>query len=145
MRKLLIFIFIMQTFLTIAFSQNIVISKLKQPPPNKFGLADLWEFELINTTRNELNCYITGTLSEEKEGLIVFAKSKIIKLKPGRQTFSQKDFVNPEINYYNEKFKQALIRTSQAPEGDYIICLTVYNEADEVIGFENCIYHSIRK
>lgn len=132
-------------YITSSFSQNFVISRLKQPPPNSFRLSDLWSLELINTTRNEITGYVVGTLTEEKDGLLATAKSKSIRIKPGINTFTAKDFKNPEISYYNEKYKQVLLRTGEAPDGDYVICVTVYNDSDEIIGFENCVYHSIRK
>lgn len=34
-------------------SEAQVISRLKQPPPNRFGISDLWSIDLNNTTRKE--------------------------------------------------------------------------------------------
>ncbi|MFN3693595.1 MAG: hypothetical protein ACK4UV_01195, partial [Ignavibacterium sp.] len=126
-------------------AQNQVISRLKQPPPNRFGISDLWSIDLNNTTRKEIKGYIIGTLAEDKDGLIVEARTKLFTIKPGNNTYTQKDFPNADVNYYNNRYKEILLRTGGAPDGDYTICITVYNESDEVIGLENCIYHSIRQ
>jgi hypothetical protein len=138
-------IFILLFFIQTAFSQNQVISRLKQPPPNRFGISDLWSIDLNNTTRKEIKGYIVGTLSEDKDGLIVEARTKLFTIKPGNNTYTQKDFPNADVNYYNNRYKEILLRTGGAPDGDYTICITVYNESDEIIGQENCIYHSVRQ
>lgn len=144
MKKLLLF-FVLTFLITNSYSQNQVISRLKQPPPNRFGISDLWSIDLNNTTRKEIKGYIIGTLSEDKDGLIVEARTKLFTIKPGNNTYTQKDFPNADINYYNNRYKEILLRTGGAPDGDYTICITVYNEFDEVIGQENCIYHSVRQ
>ncbi|AFH49851.1 Hypothetical protein IALB_2146 [Ignavibacterium album JCM 16511] len=128
----------------VAHSQNQIISRLKQPPPNRFGISDLWSIDLNNTTRKEIKGYIVGTLSEDKDGLIVQARTNLFNIKPGNNTYTQKDFPDADVNYYNNRYKEILLRTGGAPDGYYTICITVYNEFDEVIGQENCIYHNIR-
>ena len=144
MKKLLLF-FVLLLVTTNLHSQNQVISRLKQPPPNRFGISDLWSIDLNNTTRKEIKGYIIGTLSEEKDGLIIEARTKLFTIKPGNNTYTQKDFPNADVSYYNNRYKEILLRTGGAPDGDYKICITVYNEADEVIGLENCIFHSVRQ
>lgn len=143
MKKLLLFALLMLNISSV-WAQNQVISKLKQPPPNRFGIADLWSLELNNLSRKEVKGYVVGTLSEDKDGLIVEGRSKTFTIKPGRTTYTYNDFSDADIQYRNNKYKEILLRTGGAPDGDYTICVTVYNEFDEVIGQENCIYHSVR-
>uniref|UniRef100_A0A832CYN0 Uncharacterized protein n=1 Tax=Ignavibacterium album TaxID=591197 RepID=A0A832CYN0_9BACT len=144
MKKLLLF-FVLLLVTTNLYSQNQVISRLKQPPPNRFGISDLWSIDLNNTTRKDIKGYIVGTLSEDRDGLIVEAKTKIFTIKAGQHTYTQKDFSDADINFNKTNYKETLLRTGGFPYGDYTICITVYNEADEVIGLENCIYHSVRQ
>ncbi|MCL6494697.1 MAG: hypothetical protein K6T54_07970, partial [Ignavibacterium sp.] len=144
MKKLLLY-FVLLLVTTNLHSQNQVISRLKQPPPNRFGISDLWSIDLNNTTRKEIKGYIIGTLSEDRDGLIIEARTQVFTIKPGNNTYTQKDFPNADVNYYNNRYKEILLRTGGAPDGDYTICITVYNEFDEVIGQENCIYHSVRQ
>lgn len=128
-----------------SFAQNQVIAKLKQPPPNKLGIADLWSLELNNTTRKDIKGYVTGSLSEDKDGTIVEGQSKPFIIKAGRNTYTYKDFSDADIHYSNNKYKEILLRTGGAPEGDYTICVEVFSEEGDLIGIENCIYHSVRQ
>ena len=128
-----------------SFAQNQVIAKLKQPPPNKLGIADLWALELNNTTKKDLKGYVTGSLSEDKDGTIVEGQSKTFLIKAGRSTYTYKDFSDADIRYNNNRYKEILLRTGGAPEGDYTVCVTVFSEEGDVIGLENCIYHSVRQ
>lgn len=125
-------------------SQNQVISKLKQPPINKFGIADLWAIELNNTTKQNINGYLVGTLTEATDGLIVEARSKVFTIKPGRTTYGYRDLNDASISYNNNHYREILLRTGGLPDGEYTICITVYNENDEIIGQENCIYHTVK-
>ncbi len=140
----ILILLILSLFTSVIHSQNLILSKLKQPPPNKFGIGDLWSLELNNTTRQNINAYIVGTLTESNDGLIVEARSKVFTIKPGRTTYSYRDFSDASIRYNNNRYREILLRTGGAPDGDYTICITVYNENDEVIGQENCIYHSVK-
>ncbi|MFN3872904.1 MAG: hypothetical protein ACK4R9_07870 [Ignavibacterium sp.] len=143
MKKLLLF-FSLIFLVANSYSQNQVISKLKQPPPNRLTISDLWELQLNNTTRKDIKGYVFGTLSEASAGLIAEGRSKIINIKPGNNTYSYSDFSNADVSFTNNQYKEIFLRSGNAPEGDYTICVTVYNESDEVIGQENCIYHSVR-
>ena len=143
MKKLLLF-FSLIFLVANSYSQNQIISKLKQPPPNRLTLSDLWELQLNNTTRKDIKGYVFGTLSEVSAGLIAEGRSKIINIKPGNNTYSYNDFSNADVSFTSNQYKEIFLRSGNAPEGDYTICVTVYNESDEVIGQENCIYHSVR-
>lgn len=143
MKKLLLF-FSLIFLVANSYSQNQIISKLKQPPPNRLTISDLWELQLNNITRKDIKGYVFGTLSEANAGLIAEGRSKIINIKPGNNTYSYNDFSNADVSFTNNQYKEIFLRSGNAPEGDYTICVTVYNESDEVIGQENCIYHSVR-
>lgn len=131
-------------FISNTYSQNQIISRLKQPPPNRLTISDLWELQLNNITNKDIKGYIVGTLSEDNAGLIVEGKSKIFNIKSGNNLYSYNDFSDADFRFTNNQYKEIFLRSGNAPEGDYTICLTVYNENDEVIGRENCITHSVR-
>lgn len=140
---LLLLILVVSAFSLLA--QNQVISKLQQPPPNKFGISDLWSIELNNTTREDIKGYIIGSISEELNGQIVEVKTKLFTIKRGKNTYTQKDFSDADVNFHKNNYKETLLRTGGFPEGDYTICVEVYSEDGDVIGIENCIYHSVRQ
>jgi len=131
-------------FAASTYSQNQVIVKLTQPPPNKLGIAELWSLELVNTTGREIRAYAVGTVSEARDGLILEATSKLFTIKPGRNVYTYRDFPNADVRYSNTRYRDIILRTGNAPDGDYTICITVFNEKDEVIAQENCISHSVR-
>jgi hypothetical protein len=113
--------------------------KLHQPPPNKLGVADMWNLELDNTTGKGIKIYLTGTATEEKDGLIVDGKSKIFTVKPGKKTYGYQDFRDGEVSWKNKTYEEAIIRTGNIKSGLYMICVTAYFESGEVAAREECI------
>jgi hypothetical protein len=67
----------------VCYSQNNIILKLRQPPPNKLEVADLWQVTLTNTGKTE-NIYLHGTAFHLNKNIqIVDAQSTIISLDKG--------------------------------------------------------------
>jgi len=122
-----------------------VLIKLSQPPPNKLGVGDMWNLELTNTTKSDLKIYLTGTATEEKDGLIIDGKTKVFTIKPGRSTYKYNDFSGAEVKYNNGKYKEIILRTGNAPEGSYTICVTAYDESGTEVGRENCIMQTVQQ
>lgn len=116
---------------------------IKQPPPNQLGVGDMWNLELNNTSGKDIKIYLTGTATEEKDGLIIEGKSKVFTLKPGRSNFKYNDFSSAEVKYNNGKYKEIILRTGNAPEGRYTICVTAFDESSTEVGRENCIIQSV--
>lgn len=119
--------------------------KLHQPLPNMLGVADMWNLDLDNTSGGDMKIYLTGTASEDKDGLIIEGKSKPFTIKPGRTSYKYSDFSGAEVKYNNGKYKEIILRTGNAPEGSYTICVTAYNESGEVVGLENCIMQTVQQ
>ncbi|MBZ0202499.1 MAG: hypothetical protein K8I03_05735, partial [Ignavibacteria bacterium] len=141
--RFFIIIFILFMAAANLLSQNQVDIKLKQPPPNQMGVGDMWNITLTNTTKEDLKIYLTGTATEEKDGLIVEGKSKVFTVKPGKSNYKYNDFSNAEIKYNNSKYKEIMLRTGNAPEGTYTICVTAFDESGTEVGRENCIIQSV--
>lgn len=131
-------------FFQLANAQKVEI-KLHQPPPNQLGVGDMWNLELTNTTDKDIKIYLTGTATEEKDGLIIEGKSKVFTLKPGRSTYKYNDFSNAEVKYNNGKYKEIILRTGNAPEGSYTICVTAFDESGTEVGRENCIMQTVKQ
>lgn len=137
--------------LFVAISANLqaqsdkVRIKLSQPPPNKLGVGDMWNLELNNTTGKDIKIYLTGTATEEKDGLIIEGKSKVFTVKPGRSNHKYNDFTGAEIKYNNGKYKEIILRTGNAPEGSYTLCVTAFEESGEMAGIENCIMQNVEQ
>ncbi len=118
---------------------------LHQPPPNMLGVGDMWNLTLENTTKNDLKIYLSGTATEEKEGLIIEGKSKVFTVKPGKTNYKYNDFSGAELKYNNGKYKEVILRTGNAPEGSYTICVTAFEESGEIAGMENCITQTVQQ
>jgi hypothetical protein len=142
--ELLAILFLTVILITNLRAQNQVLISLKQPPPNKLGVGEMWNLELNNTTGSDIKIYLIGTAAEEKDGLIIEGKSKVFTLKPGRSNYKYNDFSNAEVKYNNSKYKEIILRTGNAPEGTYTICVTAYNEQGEIAGLENCIIQPVQ-
>jgi len=141
--KTLAVIFILFTAITSLHADDKIKIKIKQPPPNMLGVGDMWNLTLENTTKSDLKIYLTGTATEEKDGLIIEGKSKVFTIKPGRSTYKYNDFSGAEVKYNNGKYKEIILRTGNAPEGSYTICVTAFDESGNEVGRENCIMQSV--
>jgi hypothetical protein len=129
----------------IANAQDRVIVYLKPPPPNKLTVGDLWNLELNNTTDKPIRIYLTGRVSEQKDGQVIDGKSKVFVVNPGKKSYTYKDFQNAEVKYSNSKYKEIILRTGNAPEGEYTICVNAFTETEEIAGQENCIEQTVRQ
>lgn len=118
---------------------------LQQPLPNMLSVGDMWNLELTNTTNTEMKIYLTGIATEEKDGLIIEGKSKVFTIKPGRNTYKYNDFSGAEVKYNNGKYKEIILRTGNAPEGSYTICVTAFDESGTEVGRENCITQIVQQ
>jgi hypothetical protein len=144
-RHLLFILLLIGAVSNLFAQQGKVDIKLMQPPPNQLGVGDLWNLELNNTSGKDMNIYLTGTASEEKDGLIIEGKSKVFIIKPGRSNYKYNDFSNAEVKYNKGKYKEIMLRTGNAPEGNYTICVTAFSEGGEVVGQENCIMQTVKQ
>ncbi|MBK8549526.1 MAG: hypothetical protein IPL53_00145 [Ignavibacteria bacterium] len=100
---------------------------------------------LENTTKSDIKIYLTGTATEEKDGLIIEGKSKVFTIKPGKTNYKYNDFSGAEVKYNNGKYKEIILRTGNAPEGSYTICVTAFDENGTEVGKENCISQTVQQ
>ncbi len=116
---------------------------LEHPPRNIMGVGDMWNLTLDNTTEKDMKVYLTGTATEEKDGLIIEGKTKMFTLKPGKTSYKYNDFSGAEVKYNNGKYKEIILRTGNAPEGSYTMCVTAFDESGTEVARENCIIQSV--
>ncbi|HEY3250870.1 MAG TPA: hypothetical protein VGK25_07100, partial [Ignavibacteria bacterium] len=139
--KILIISFL-SLLLSIPASAQQVIVNLKVPPPNKLGVTDLWNLTLNNTTENTLRVYLEGTVDEATDGRILEARSKVFELNRGMKLITASNVSGVDITYKNNKYKEAIIRTGNAPPGNYQFCVYVKLE-DGVEAGSDCKSQSI--
>jgi hypothetical protein len=117
------------------------------PPPNKFGVEDLWKLTLVNTTTGALRVFLKGTVTESKAGLIVTAVSKSFDLPSGTKIFTYSNYgeLDPEFDFVNRdpRFKESINRGGGFPSGDYEICIYVFDEVSQTEISSDCIAQEI--
>ncbi|MBE2218902.1 MAG: hypothetical protein IAE90_11890, partial [Ignavibacteria bacterium] len=143
--KTLVVIFMLFAAVTSLHADERIKIKIKQPPPNMLGVGDMWNLTLENTTKSDLKIYLSGMATEEKDGLIIEGKSKVFTVKPGRTNYTYNDFSGADVKYNNGKYKEIILRTGNAPEGSYTICVTAFEESGEIAGMENCIMQTVQQ
>jgi hypothetical protein len=143
--KLILILFIFSSSFSLKAQSDKIRIILKQPPPNMMGVANLWDLSLENTTNENLTVYLIGTAIEEKDGLIIEGKTKEFTIKPGRSNYKYNDFSSAEVKYNNGKYKEIILRTGNAPEGNYTICVTAFGESGNEVGRENCITQNVQQ
>lgn len=139
MRKIFLFI-IYTSFVISNFAQVSV--HLQQPPPNQLRATDLWRLTLINSGKSTLAITLYGTLEASGQGIIVEGNSKLLSLSPGVKIITYDDVKNGDVSFKSGKWHDAFMRTSNAPSGDYTICIHVKDKSGEEIG-SDCIDQSI--
>lgn len=137
-------LFLMGLQFNSALANEKIKLRLHQPPPNQLGVKDLWKLDITNTTRENINIYLTGTATETKKGLIVSGKSLVFSVSPGKKTYTYDDFKSGEVNWKDKSIQEVLLRTGNVPEGEYTICVTAFYENNEIADQESCIEQSIK-
>jgi hypothetical protein len=130
------------TVSTLSAQSDKIILKLYQPPPNKMGMKDIWKLSLENRTKAPVNLYLEGNVTETKDGLLAVGKSRVISVKPGITLLGYDDFKGGSASWKNKKYEEIIMRTGNAPSGEYTICITAFNEEGDIVGEETCIEHS---
>ncbi len=130
------------------YCQNQITITYSHPPLNTLNQDALWNFKIKNNTSLEINFYLSGKLSEKKAGLIATGKTTAIKILPNEnKSFTARDLPQtPEINYVSPdpRYKEALQRGGNLPNGEYEICIIAKNPANnEEISLEECIEQNI--
>jgi hypothetical protein len=118
---------------------------LQQPPPNSIGVKDLWKLDIRNTSRENINIYLTGSVTESKKGAIVSGKSKVLTVSPGTKKYDYNDFKSGEVNWKDKSIQEIILRTGNVPEGEYTICVTAFYENNETADAENCIEQTVQQ
>ncbi|MBL0331259.1 MAG: hypothetical protein IPP65_00150 [Chlorobi bacterium] len=127
----------------VCYSQNNIILKLRQPPPNKLEVADLWQVTLTNTGKTE-NIYLHGTAFHLNKNIqIVDAQSTIISLDKGIKFLNGNEVQPIKLNSVVDSYKAALLRTGLLPSGSYRICIDVIRSSDNQKIASDCITQTI--
>lgn len=106
-------------------AQGNVRVQLFRPPPNQLKIADLWRIRLTNTTSESIQVTLFGTVTELRDGLLVDARSSVFTLDPGTRLVVGSELEPIDATYYDDRYKDAFLRTGSAPDGTYRVCISV--------------------
>ena len=123
-----------------------IILSLKMPPPGTLNMKDFWNITVTNNSGSEQSAYLTGTATEDKDGLIAKGTTVPIILKKGLNNIKIKDLPKtPDVEYIasDPRYKESLIRQGEFPSGKYEICVKVISAAtNEELG-SDCINQEV--
>jgi hypothetical protein len=124
---------------SVALAQSGVIVQLFQPPPNQLKIADFWRIRLVNNSQNTYRICLFGTLDETGIGKrLVDATTRVFILPPGTKVITGNDIQPIDAEYFDDRYKNAFLRTGQAPTGEYRICVEVRNECGTEVLATDC-------
>jgi len=121
-------IFVILIIILFSFKETIsqqVIVSLKTPPPNQLNTSDLWNLTLNNISQNALRVYLEGYIDEDTDGRILEGKSEVFDLPAGMKIITANSINASNITFKNNKYKEIIIRTGNAPSGNYHFCVFV--------------------
>jgi hypothetical protein len=132
----------------IAAAQPVVVNvRLTQPPPNQLRIADLWKVQLDNRSGRPVNIYLHGTAEELSvpDGIIADARSTEFIVQPSSYTVTGRDVQPVDVDEYDQRYYDALLRTGAVPTGEYKICCEAIDvETGQIVG-SDCKYVTVSK
>ena len=103
------------------FSQANVIVQLKQPPPFKFHVEDLWKVNLTNPGQ-PTNVYLFAKVTKGIQKMLD-ATSAPFNLPTGVKMVKANEIGPIDVNKYTDEVDKAISSTGSLPSGVYTICI----------------------
>lgn len=116
---------------------------LQQPPPNRLNAENLWAIQAINNTGAPLQIVLVGTVTEERRGQVITARSAPITLQPGIRRITSNDVKPAQVNLLQPDLRAIMTRTNTLPSGSYEACVVAIAIANEREVASTCIHHEI--
>lgn len=101
---------------------------LRQPPPGQLRYSDIWEVDILNAGRSPLDVQLVAVVRMRTGQLLLTATSRLFTLPPGMKVISaagSKELGPIQTQYAGGGFRDAVVRTSAFPAGDYQVCMTL--------------------
>ena len=120
-----------------------VVIVLKQPPPLRFNMEDMWKITLHNSSQQTYRVQLRGVATEQKEGFIADAVTGTFTLPPGVKVVTAADIKPIKVNQTNPKYEDVVKNVGTVPSGSYDICVYAI---DAVTGIElasDCIFTEV--
>lgn len=116
----------------ISFSQTIFIN-VKAPTSATFSSADVWNFDVINSSGPEFKARFEATISNNQNGTLVELSSNPVTVPIGIGSFSPAIIQTKNVKYFNSALADLERNTNSLPSGNYLICIRMIC-MDEICG-----------
>jgi hypothetical protein len=137
-RKIYVILILLILFFSFSKSSAQMSVILNQPPPNQLNIPDLWKLTLNNLSTTSYSVFLEATVDEATDGKILEARSKQFDLSPGLKIITVNNVPSASITYKNNRYKEVILRTGNAPAGNYTICVYVRSTNGNELGHD-CI------
>lgn len=119
---------------------------LQHPALNQLKASDLWSLSVTNTSDTEQQLYLLGSVTEQKDGKLVEARSAAFTLKAhATRIFGSTTIGSVSYSWKNNKYRAVLSATGEVPAGEYTICIAAFASADNKELGKDCIEHSVEQ
>lgn len=118
-------------------AQVPVTLHLRQPPPHQLRFSDLWEVDITNPGAAVPNAQLVTVVRSGAAGVILTATTGSFTLPTGIKIITaanSKDLGPIQTQYGGGGFRDAIVRTSGFPAGDYTVCVTVRSVTPTRVG-----------
>ncbi|MDP1623157.1 MAG: hypothetical protein Q8M08_12550 [Bacteroidales bacterium] len=131
-------------FSSVLKAQQDVAVFIVTPPPNQWGVEDMWNLTLRNTTGSPLTVKLYGSVEEATDGLILDGTSATFDVAPDiNRRILRQDVEPADVGYTNKEYEEIILRTRTLPAGTYTICVTVLEANSGAVLGKQCILQPI--
>lgn len=116
-----------------------IIINLQAPPPFQFKIEHMWKLTLMNPTQTTFRVYLFGSATERRNGRIVEATTTTFSLPPGLKLVNPRELAPLDVKESNYLYSDVVKNIGTVRSGDYDICVSVYNAADNMLLGETCV------
>lgn len=112
--------------------------------PNDIALKskDLWNCIVQNGSNQSTPVYLHGIISEMKKGRLLEIQSGNFDLKPGITQFNTSNYEalrNEKLIHSDKIFEDHIVRTNTIPNGNYKICISLFDQKTQVKLADQCL------
>jgi len=144
MKKIIIVLHLIIFSSVVSYSQSgKVVIVLKQPPPLRFNMEDMWKITLHNSSQQTYRVQLRGVATEQKEGFIADAVTGTFTLPPGVKVVTAADIKPIKVNQTNPKYEDVVKNVGTVPSGSYDICVYAIDAETGIELASDCIFTEV--
>ena len=138
----IIFSVVLTLILAVGLKAQVTI-KLRQPPPNKLALGDMWAVDLTNPARETFTVHLTAEVTEAQKGLVARATSNDFQLPPGTLRINKDDIREVKDSRYHRDYERSIQQAEEFPAGNYTLCISLKEARSDRELAKDCVHHKM--